>query len=509
MPRKEFFEKHDKKIQRILEVFPGVFSWIALTMPFWLSFWAPRWVAYIVLGFTVYWVYRSAELAFNAVRGYSRLKAYEQIDWIKALRELESPPIPVNEVHHVMIIPFAKEPLGVLDKTLEKVSQQTFPTKQISIVMATEGRFPQGEKIAKELALKYEDAFANFWITVHPDIPGEVKGKSSNMAFAGRFVSKKIRELDIPVENVTITSCDSDSRLSTKYYACLTYTFLTDEDRYNHIYQGTLMFYNNIWVVPFPIRVVNSVGSILNLARQMRPEKLINVSTYTLSLKLLEEAGYWDVDVIPEDWHLFFKAFFSKRGEVSVVPIFLPIYADAAESTSYFKTMKSQYEQLKRWAWGVTDIPYIVKKWFTSPDVPFIRKTRHVLWAMEFHLLWPVNWFIITIGAMVPAMVNPRFGETVLGRSLPMVAGNILTLSALFLVVIIIVDWKAKPNRPREFSWVYVPVLVLQWLAMPITGLFFGALPGLDAHTRLMLGKYLEYKVTEKVSEDERKQKGK
>jgi hypothetical protein len=34
---------------------------------------------------------------------------------------------------------------------------------------------------------------------------------------------------------------------------------------------------------------------------------------------------------------------------------------------------------------------------------------------------------------------------------------------------------------------------------MPLAGFFFTALPGLDAHTRLMLGKYLEYKVTEKV----------
>ena len=34
---------------------------------------------------------------------------------------------------------------------------------------------------------------------------------------------------------------------------------------------------------------------------------------------------------------------------------------------------------------------------------------------------------------------------------------------------------------------------------LPIIGFFFSALPGLDAHTRLMLGKYIEYKVTEKV----------
>jgi hypothetical protein len=34
---------------------------------------------------------------------------------------------------------------------------------------------------------------------------------------------------------------------------------------------------------------------------------------------------------------------------------------------------------------------------------------------------------------------------------------------------------------------------------LPIAGFFFSALPGIDAHTRLMLGKYIQYKVTEKV----------
>jgi hypothetical protein len=39
----------------------------------------------------------------------------------------------------------------------------------------------------------------------------------------------------------------------------------------------------------------------------------------------------------------------------------------------------------------------------------------------------------------------------------------------------------------------------LEFFLMPIAGFFFSALPGLDAHTRLMLGKYIEYRVTEKV----------
>jgi hypothetical protein len=38
-----------------------------------------------------------------------------------------------------------------------------------------------------------------------------------------------------------------------------------------------------------------------------------------------------------------------------------------------------------------------------------------------------------------------------------------------------------------------------EFILLPIVGFFFQALPGLDAHTRLMFGKYLEYRVTEKV----------
>jgi hypothetical protein len=39
----------------------------------------------------------------------------------------------------------------------------------------------------------------------------------------------------------------------------------------------------------------------------------------------------------------------------------------------------------------------------------------------------------------------------------------------------------------------------LEFILLPLLGFFFTALPGLDAHTRLMLGKYLEYKVTKKI----------
>jgi hypothetical protein len=42
-------------------------------------------------------------------------------------------------------------------------------------------------------------------------------------------------------------------------------------------------------------------------------------------------------------------------------------------------------------------------------------------------------------------------------------------------------------------------LVYLQSFSYPIVGLALSVLPALEAHTRLLLGKYLEYRVTEKV----------
>jgi len=264
-------------------------------------------------------------------------------------------------------------------------------------------------------------------------------------------------------------------------------------------WQPAVLFYNNIWELPAITRVQNTFMSIWSLSQLPRRDRLINAQNYSLSFKLLDEVGYWEPDKIPEDWGIFFKAYYKKGGGVEVEPIYLPLYADAALAATFLGTLKNQYEQIKRWAWGVSDDPWIIKNYFLTSGVPFWDKTVRLIHVLQAHFLWPVNWFIITIGLSLPVLLNPAFGRTALGYTVPKLSSFVLTLALIFLIVIIIFDNIYKPKRPESFPLWRALLIPFEFVLMPIAGFFFSALPGLDAHTRLMLGKYIEYRVTEKV----------
>lgn len=495
-----WIKRHPVKSQRFLEILPGFTSWFLILFPIWGSFLIPEVVAYYIIGFTVYWFYRSMAVAILSIYGYLQLKASTQYDWMADVEIFPD----WKMVHHIVIIPTYKEPLATLERTLDKLNEQTFPRKNLHIMMSFEDREGEPARVkAKALLKKYGKKFGNLWVTYHPDLPGEVKGKSSNTSWGAKEAKRYlVDEQGVNIDYITITSEDADALLDHQYFASITYHFLDDPDRYYKIWQGIVFFYNNIWKVPWPVRVHNSMSSIIHIYINVRKDRLINFSTYTASLKMVDKIGYWDVDVIPEDWRLFFKAFFALEGKVSVEPIFLPVMADAAEADNPWQNVKDQYHQIKRWAWGVSDTPYVIKKWFLAEKVPFWEKTVRVLRVIQDHFLWPVNWFAITIGALLPPLLNKDFARTVLGKTLPQVTSGILTISLFALVVMLTLNFKLRPKREKRIPIIGGFLELLEFLALPIVGFFFNALPGVDAHTRLMLGKYLEYKVTEKVSPD-------
>ena len=107
---------------------------------------------------------------------------------------------------------------------------------------------------------------------------------------------------------------------------------------------------------------------------------------------------------------------------------------------------------------------------------------------------------MVTFGATVPLLINPAFAETTLGQNLPLYASAMLTHGA------------RQPGRARRGRAPHRAATAgrvgpaasgslsyVQWIGLPFVGIFFSNLPALDAQTRLLTGRYLEYRVTEKA----------
>jgi len=489
------FRTYPIKTRRSLELGIGTITWLVILAPLWGSFIFPLYMAYFIVFFDIYWFYKSFHLVQTAHIATKRIKTAEKTDWLKRAKTHDG----FEKVHHVLVIPNYKERIEKLHDTIENLTKQTISTKKLHIILAMEEREEDAKEKANSLIPEYREVFGSILATYHPDFPGEVKGKSSNEAYAGRQAYQKLFvEGPLDIDYATVSSVDADALFDKQYFAYLSYKFLADPKRYNKFWQSAVVFYNNIWKVPSPTRIISFFGSLWRTSLLIQGDRLITQSTYSLSFKLLKEIDFWDTDVIPEDYRIFFKAFYRMKGNIWVEPIFLKTSMDAAFSQGYIKSLKNKYHQERRWSWGVSDDPLFIEWWLTVPNVPFFRKTTMLFNVLLDHILWPTNWFIITVAANLMPFINPNFTRTNLGYRLPGLAGFILTTCLLAIVALIYIDYR---NRPENSSLSLKQKLLFpfEFVLMPIVGFFLSALPALISHTAMMLGKRLEYKVTDKA----------
>jgi len=491
----KLFTRYPIKTRRLLEIFPGLVAWTLITFPLWGAFFIPTTLAYFILFFDVYWFYKSFNLVITARKASNKIAFEEKEDWYEKVRKFTH----VEKVNHVLIIPNYKEGVDKIRVTLAALANQSFPLKQIHVVLALEEREKEAKERAIILIKEFGNTFGSMVATYHPDIEGEVKGKSSNEAYAGKKTHERLFvNGNYDIDYATVSSVDADSIFHKEYLSYLTHKFLTDPKRYHKFWQSATVYYNNIWEVPAPIRIISFFGSLWRTALLVQGDRLVAHATYSLSFKLLRDIDFWDVDVIPEDYRIFFKAFFRMKGRLWCDPIFLKTSMDAALSVGYANSLKNKYTQERRWSWGVSDDPLFIKWWFTVPGVPFLRKTILVSQVVLDHILWPVNWFIITIAANIMAFINPIYARTTLGYSIPQLAGFMLNLCLLALLYMLYLDYKNRPES-KHIPLYRKLLFPFEFFLMPIVGFFLSALPALISHTQLMLGKRLEYKVTEKA----------
>jgi hypothetical protein len=539
-------------LQRALEMVPGVVSWAIIIGPIWLSFSYPWLVAYFVLSFDFYWLCRALWFAGAVIVAFGRIRRVQRADWggrLAALDDLDArreellrllgtqgrpagalgfaatpptdragrraleeelaaleaaravDPLPDWRGYvHLALIPTYTESLEKLRHTVRALAEAEWPRERKICAIITRETDADGRRNVAALRDEFGDAFAQFIHILDPLEPGIVVGKSSAMAWGGRYLYRLlVRGQGMDPRRVLVTDLDADYRVHPQYFTYLTWVHVTDPNRETQLYQPIPYFHNNLWEVPALQRLFAAVLTQLQMWRSVLPEKLQSFGSYTTTLHLVHDVGYWATDAIPEDSRFYWKSYFRYGDSFRAVPLFMPIYGDAVRARTYWRSMAGQYLQARRWAWGVTDIPYVVQNAIRHTEIPLWSRAWRLLNLFGEHINWAIAPFVVTFGAAVPLLINPAFGQTTLGQNLPVYASTMLTIALAALVVLIVVEHRIVPPRPAGWGPLRRLLSYVQWLGLPLVGIFFSNLPALDAQTRLLTGRYLEYRVTEKA----------
>ncbi len=536
---KENLKPRQAKLQRILEILPGACSWGVLLSLIFLSIFYPFCAAVLIVAFYLSWIMRVLYSTFFLVLSYLQLNIEKSTDWMRRIHGLDhlpdylketrskkfgrhwrqrishqihlgqlnkinesKVPIPASgEIYHLVIFPVIKEGRDILEPAIEAISRQNFPLKQIVIVFALEERaLPPIHKAVNELEKKFKDTFLECFTVVHPAVvPGEARVKGANATCAGKHAAAYFQKLKIPFENVIISCFDADTVVSPQYFACLTYHFMVCPDRLRASFQPIPVYHNNIWNVPGFARVVETGSSFYQLIEATNPEKLVTFSSHSMSFKALVDVDYWPVDMISDDSAIFWKAYIHYDGHYQVIPMYVTLSMDVASAQNWWLTVKSVYKQKQRWAWGVENFPIVMRAFLKSKKIGLYERLRLGFKLFEGHLSWATSGFILSIIGWLPIIFARReFATSVVYYNVPNITNTIFTLGFLSVCVTIVLSLTILPKSKIRYRWLFKIGHAFEWLMVPFILVVFSALPALHAQTRLMLGRYLEFWVTDK-----------
>jgi hypothetical protein len=535
---RENLKGRERFSQRLFEILPGLTSWTILLGMIILSFEQPLVAAIIIIAFDFQWLLRLIFLTIFLVFSYTRLNMDRDIDWVgrvkgiddlptylkrlqqqrqenleswwsalfqkKALLRLSMshcPPPPSQDIYHLVILPVAKESSAVIEPGLRCLLNQSFPTKQILVVLAIEERAPQDIKIGlQNLEKKYQQDFFDFLTIFHPaDIPGEARVKGANATWAAKQAADYFRSKKIPFDQVIVSCFDADTLVSPEYFACLTYYFMITPQRTRASFQPIPVYHNNIWQAPGFARVMETGSSFFQLIEATNPEKLVTFSSHSMSFQALVDVGYWPVDMISDDSAIFWKSYIHYDGDYRAVPMYITISMDIATSATFWQTFRDIYRQKRRWAWGVENFPIVMRAFLKTRKISFYNKLRLSFKLFEGHISWATWGFLLTVLAWLPTLFARKdFYTTVAYYNTPYVTGTIFHLASFSLLISIFLSLSILPRQDFRHYSLRKLLFALEWLLVPLILVFLSTLPALDAQTRMMLGKRMEFWVSGK-----------
>lgn len=544
--------KRTKKY-RLLEILPGALSYTMIILLFALSIISPALGSYYLLLIIAVTLVKAVGIVYRTIQGYNAAKRAEKVNWHKRLLDLETPheryeellrhkckefafsehvenlkllsvgkdlvlsereeaikeelvsfPKP-KEIYHAVIMVAYNEGLETMIPTVEAVKNGSFDNKRIIFVFGYEER--GGEAMAenaKVLKEKFKDDFFEFIAVMHPkDLKDEIQGKGPNLDFAAGELLEFVKKKKIPLENVIVTSLDSDNKMSKWYLDYVAYQFIVHPNRQHLSYQPVSLFTNNIWDAPAPMRIIAISNSFFNIISSMRSHTLKNFASHSQPLLALSEMGFWSKKTIVEDGHQYWRSLFFFKGNYEVLPIHVAIYQDAVMEETLIKTLKAQFIQLRRWDYGASDVAYVGVRLFSKDrkqigQMSFLPLFAKFIRLLEGHVTLAAISPMVAFGGWVPKIINSR-SKDLLTFNLPNTISLIQIFASVGLMTTILLSLKMLPPRPKEVKTPRI-LMILQWLLMPVVAIVYQSFAAFYSQTRLLTGNYMEkFDVTKKV----------
>lgn len=520
------------RLERAFEILPGLTTWGFFFALIAFSFALPTAAAYLVIGFDLLWLGKSFGMSRRMVQGYSRLHRYSRFDWNEWLGVLSAfvrtGELPENRsskqsqwflgilqrnrdrrqelldpqtIYHGIVIALVNEPLDVIEPTIQALIDSDYDPERLIVYIAYEARGGAAtEEKVDYLITTYGKHFFHMSGSCHVQKQGEVIGKGSNITNAGRDLLVWVKARKIDTSQVIVTSLDCDNRPHKAYLAYLTFVYCILPDRKYKAYQPITMYYNNIWDVPAAMRLVAVGNTFWIIVQSMRPHLLRNFASHAQSLDALQETDFWSTKTIVEDGHQFWRSFFTFSGRYEVIPLHVPITQDAVLADGYIRTFKAQFVQIRRWAYGASDISYVVSQSVRHKEIPFLVRLGKFLRLYEGHFSWATAPLLLALAGWLPLVLNPASDQNIIAHQLPVIASSIQMVATLGIVISIFLTLLSLPPRPARYRRHRTIGMLLQWVLLPVTTICFGALAAIVSQTRLMFGRYLtKFDLTEKV----------
>ena len=432
-----------------------------------------------------YWSVKVFESYYYVLKSYFKLLKYEKINWTHNPIILEK----AKDLKHIVIVPVYTEPYDVIEENILSIIVAKYPYKHnITVLLATEARAPDGQSHAERIIHEHSGKGINIVNIIHPEwLPDEGKVKWANITYA---IKSYEQEVNLDPESTFVSTIDTDTKVEEDFFSIVTHTFLSTSARDHAIYQFTPIYSNNWREGKFFTRIIAMGTTMWQFFESQNPEFYRNFAVYGQSLKCLHKADYWDKKSIVEDGMQYWRSYFGWDGLFRIIHTPAICEMDLVDEKNLYRTVRSQYKQLRRWSWGCTDIEFVLPKFLENAKIPRWEKIRKTLYLIYNHLFWAGGPFMLFFIGYVPWFFG-GINHSLAAFTVPIASSIIFTV--LFATVVIPsilsvhIMRRYTAFRPIDYVW-----NLLQWIAVPFLTLTLFSIPAIESQIRLFLGKRID-----------------